>query len=463
MSRRGATGMPRFTSGDVMHLSKNLGRLQNASLHTRLLMLAGLGGVMMLAGVGIALLPAVFHTGPMSADDSSALLWRVFTAAVVCGLLWLSVAAMAVSYLLAPLTQQQAGEQARDEFKQALDQRTHEVRQLLEFSQIIQGAGKDEQIFASLGHFLQTELKLAGLTILAHEPDAIPSATIKASYPADLMRPDRTFSDMDCSMCPSLRQHLPRQFKPEGCPVRCSIDECITLGAEHSAYCIPFSIGRKLQIACHMLLPKGLDWTDERRQLAQTYVNTATSTLVSLNLLAEAEKQSMTDPLTGLYNRRSMDHLMEREVALSERHGNPLSLVMIDMDKFKQINDTHGHAAGDHLLKAFADCVRITLRKTDLAFRYGGDEFVIALPQTSITMAQQCVNKLRQAFGSVDFSSAIANLDSPPTLSIGLVERSKQHNVLTLPNLLAAADLALYDAKAANRNCVKVYRPPEAA
>jgi diguanylate cyclase (GGDEF)-like protein len=218
-----------------------------------------------------------------------------------------------------------------------------------------------------------------------------------------------------------------------------------------------------MQVVCHLMLPVGQDWTDELRNLAQTYVNTANSTLVSLNLLAEAEKQSMTDPLTGLFNRRSMDALMDREVALSERHGNPLTLVMIDMDKFKEINDTHGHAAGDHLLKAFADCVRITLRKTDLPFRYGGDEFVIALPQTSSAMAQQCVQKLRSAFASVDFSSAIANLDHAPTLSIGVGERSKQHNILTLQNLLAAADLALYDAKAANRNCVKVYTPPQAA
>lgn len=417
----------------------------------------------MLICVGLALLPSVFHDGALSPDEASALRWRVLMSVLLCGMAWMSFAAIALSYFLAPINQKAIGDQAKNEFRAALDQRTREVHQLLEFSQIIQGAGKPDQIFASLGHYLQSELKLAGLNIMSFEADSIPSASIKASYPADLFKPDRPFTDIDCASCPSLRQNLPRQFKPAGCPVRCSIDECITLGAEHSAYCIPFNVGRKMQVVCHLMLPPGQEWTDELKQLAQTYVNTATSTLVSLNLLAEAEKQSMTDPLTGLFNRRSMDHLMEREVALSERHGNPLSLVMIDMDKFKEINDSHGHAAGDHLLKAFADCVRITLRKTDLAFRYGGDEFVIALPQTSITMAQQCVQKLRQAFAAVDFTSAITNLEQPPTLSIGVVERSKQHNVVTLQNLLAAADLALYDAKAANRNCVRIYTPPKAA
>jgi diguanylate cyclase (GGDEF)-like protein len=158
-----------------------------------------------------------------------------------------------------------------------------------------------------------------------------------------------------------------------------------------------------------------------------------------------------------------MESLLQREVALSERHGVPLSLVMIDMDKFKQINDEYGHAAGDHMIKSFADCVRMTLRKTDLAFRYGGDEFVICLPQTGMVQAVQVVQKLRQAFGAVDFSHAIARLEHHPTLSIGVVERSVPQNIVTLQNLLAAADQALYEAKSANRNCVKVYQPPKAA
>jgi diguanylate cyclase (GGDEF)-like protein len=212
-----------------------------------------------------------------------------------------------------------------------------------------------------------------------------------------------------------------------------------------------------------MLLPPGSVWTEELRQLAQTYVNAASSSLITLHHLAEAEKQSLTDGLTGLYNRRSMEQLMQREVALAERHGTSLALVMIDMDKFKEINDEHGHAAGDHLLRAFADCVRITLRKTDLAFRYGGDEFVIALPQTTVEQARAVVQKLRQAFSAVDFSDAIAHLNQQPTLSIGLAERSPKDSLVTLPALLAAADAALYEAKKDNRDCIKVYTPAPAA
>jgi len=343
--------------------------------------------------------------------------------------------------------------------KRTLAQRTKTVDRLLDFSQTIQGAGNAEQIFSSLGFFLRSELGLAGVVVYAHAPDQLPAITVKTSWPDDLLRSDRPVSEMDPSLCPCLRQNLPREFRPDGSPVRCEIDRSLRLGPEHAAYCIPFQVGRSAQCAAHMLLPPGEDWTEQRKQLAHTYVNCAYSALVSLHLLAEAERQGMTDALTGLYNRRSMDRLLEREVALAERHGHPLSLVMIDMDHFKQINDAHGHAAGDHILRAFADCVRITLRRTDLAFRYGGDEFVIALPQTPLEQARQVVSKLRQAFAAIDFADAVANLEHSPTLSIGLAERGRADNLLTLPALLGAADQALYDAKNASRNCVRWYEP----
>jgi diguanylate cyclase (GGDEF)-like protein len=355
---------------------------------------------------------------------------------------------------------------AREENQQvhgALRARKRTVDRLLDFSQTIQGAGKPEQVYSTLGHFLQSELSLTGLAILGHEPDAVPATQLKAAFPADFLSAAGTVGEIDTHVCPCLRQSQPRHFRCDGSPVRCAVDQFLKQPESHPAYCIPFTVGRKMQILVHMLLPPSEAWTEERRQLAQTYVNTAQSSLTSLHLLAEAEQQSMTDSLTGLYNRRSMEQLLQREVALAERHGRPLSIFMVDMDLFKQVNDTHGHAAGDHLLKAFADCVRITLRKTDLAFRYGGDEFAVALPQTPLVQAQQVVQKLRQAFASVDFSGAITHLDQQPTLSIGIAERSVAMNVLTLSALLSAADQALYEAKSANRNCVKIYQPPQAA
>jgi diguanylate cyclase (GGDEF)-like protein len=431
--------------------------LKTKSLHLQIVGLSAAGVLLMAAGTFAAILP--------SASDE--LIHRVTVGLIVAGSIGLILLAIGAARLLRPITllreELRRSSEEHQLSRQVLAERTRTVDRLLEFSQTIQGVAKPDPIFATLAHFLRVELNLAGIVLISSDPEQAPSTQTKASWPESLLRPDQPISEMEEKICPCLRQNLPRQFKNDGAPVRCAIDQSMTLDARHPAFCIPFNLGRKTQVLVHMLLPETQSWTEPRRQLAQTYCNTACSTLMSLHLLNEAEKQSMTDPLTGLYNRRSMEQLMQREVALAERHAHPLSIVMIDMDKFKQINDAHGHAAGDYLLKNFADCVRITLRRTDLAFRFGGDEFLIALPQTPLEMAQQVVQKLRQAFSSVDFSDAITNLSEHPTLSIGVTERSKAMNLLTLPAMLSAADSALYEAKSANRNCIRVYQPPKAA
>jgi diguanylate cyclase (GGDEF)-like protein len=430
------------------------GFFTNRSLHAQLILLG-------LVGVSLGAVAAVVTIASPTLPTAEQTIWRLVLSLALAGIVGVGFWAITARRVLRPLYH------LRDEYERSqtvLAHRTLTVDRLLEFSQTIQGAGKPEQIFQTLCHFLRTELGLSGIAIIAHEPESLPSIQIKSVWPDDLMTTtEPTLMELDNALCPCLRQNLPRIFKPEGSPVRCGIDRAIRLPATHPAYCIPFTVGRKMQCVVHMLMPIGQDWTEQLKQLAQTYVNTAYSSLMSLNLLEDAEQRSMTDPLTQLYNRRSMEQLLQREVALAERHGHSLSIVMIDMDKFKEINDSHGHAAGDHMLKAFADCVRMTLRRTDLAFRYGGDEFIIALPQTPIAQAQQVVNKLRQAFAAVDFSSAIAHLKHQPTLSIGVAERSKNGNILTLPSLLSAADQALYEAKNSTRNCVKIYEPPRAA
>lgn len=329
------------------------------------------------------------------------------------------------------------------------------VEKLLEFTQSIHGAGQPRQVHEALVLSLQSELNLAGLITLGTGGETA-ELEIVAEFPQGACNAE-SIGEMQQSACPCLRQNLPKEFKPSCTPVRCAVDRALQMGSEHSAYCLPMTIGVHGRYLIHMLLPPGVEWTDPRKQLASAYVNAACSALMSLHLLQDAQRRSVTDPLTQLYNRLSMEQMLGREVALAERHNLPFSLVMLDLDKFKRINDTHGHAAGDHLLKALADCIRMTLRKTDLAFRLGGDEFVIALPQTTVGQAKRVVEKLRQAFGSVDFSSAVTHLDEPPTLSIGLVERDRAFHLVTLPALLAAADQALYEAKRNDRNCVRVY------
>jgi diguanylate cyclase (GGDEF)-like protein len=141
-----------------------------------------------------------------------------------------------------------------------------------------------------------------------------------------------------------------------------------------------------------------------------------------------------------------LDRLLEREVLLAVRHGAPLSVVVLDIDHFKQVNDTLGHAIGDEVLRQVAATVRKTLRRSDLAFRFGGDEFVLVLRQTGLDKALAAMEKLRLAMQGVRAG------EMPLTLSIGVTEVKAGSTALSI---LEEADSALYRAKREDRDCVR--------
>jgi diguanylate cyclase (GGDEF)-like protein len=163
------------------------------------------------------------------------------------------------------------------------------------------------------------------------------------------------------------------------------------------------------------------------------------------------EQDAVTDALTGQPNRRALDLLLEQQVALAERSTQPFSLLMLDIDHFKPINDRHGHGVGDAALKAFALRVRELLRAGDVCARFGGEEFVVVLPATALLAAIDIAERLRQAVADT------ALLVEPPltvTVSIGAAEFSKG---LTPQQLLNMADEAVYAAKKNGRNQVRAY------
>jgi len=163
---------------------------------------------------------------------------------------------------------------------------------------------------------------------------------------------------------------------------------------------------------------------------------------------------SITDPLTGLLNRRHLEERFAEEVERSKRYHYALSFVMIDIDGFKSYNDTFGHPAGDDVLRATAQCIRSSLRNSDMAARYGGEEFSIILPETEIAAAQALAERLRREveryFG---VESSVAR--RPVTISVGVATLGP--TLQTTHKVIHAADQALYAAKKQGRNCVVVY------
>ncbi len=161
------------------------------------------------------------------------------------------------------------------------------------------------------------------------------------------------------------------------------------------------------------------------------------------NLQQQLEKQATRDPLTGLYNRRYLDDVLPKEILRQEREGGSLSLVIMDIDFFKKINDQFGHAAGDEVLIALAQLLRQHTRASDTVYRYGGDEFVVALPGAEPQEALLRCIEWRKAFANLKFDFAKKTLT--PSISLGIASFPK--NALTIETLFFAADEALYKSK----------------
>jgi diguanylate cyclase (GGDEF)-like protein len=175
--------------------------------------------------------------------------------------------------------------------------------------------------------------------------------------------------------------------------------------------------------------------------------------LKNAELVRQLHSDATTDGLTGLLNRRAIEQRLEAEISRSTRHQVRTTVALIDLDRFKLINDTLGHAAGDRFLVHFAELLRHHVRALDVAGRLGGDEFLVILPMTSVDDAQIFANRFRHGLEEFNENHPEFGL---ATVSIGLAEAPRDGT--TLASLLAAADQALYRAKDAGRNLVEVAR-----
>jgi len=175
-----------------------------------------------------------------------------------------------------------------------------------------------------------------------------------------------------------------------------------------------------------------------------------------LRELETAERQlrvlATVDTLTHTHNRRHFLELAERECARTRRYGKSLALLMVDVDRFKVVNDTLGHTAGDDTLRAIAEACRASVRRTDLLARYGGDEFVILLPETDAGSAAGLAERLRA--GVEGMSGETRGGANGVTVSIGVAQFDPAD--MSLDQLMAEADRALYRAKSGGRNRVEL-------
>ena len=178
-------------------------------------------------------------------------------------------------------------------------------------------------------------------------------------------------------------------------------------------------------------------------------------TAMDVMRVSRLERETLTDPLTGIFNRRYLDRRLHEETAVARRYGRPLSVMLLDIDHFKRINDGYGHQIGDHVLSALVEAVAGVLRESDIFARYGGEEFMVIAPHTPQLRATDLAERLRKCIEAHEFkltNERGEDLDIRLTVSIGVASFSDE--IADMDKLVHAADENMYRAKHEGRNRV---------
>jgi len=174
----------------------------------------------------------------------------------------------------------------------------------------------------------------------------------------------------------------------------------------------------------------------------------------NIKLFEKIQRQAITDGLTGLVNHKTFYEILEKELNRSRRYGGQISLIMVDVDNLKKINDTHGHRAGDKVIKEISRRIKNCVRQIDTAARYGGDEFAVILPNTSLTDATIAAERMVEAVSQTPTTWRKEQIQL--SISVGL----GQYDADTNPeDITSRSDQALYSAKQAGKNTVRIFEP----
>jgi len=255
----------------------------------------------------------------------------------------------------------------------------------------------------------------------------------------EALRPDQ---------CWGLRRGGTHAFDPAQPTARC---EHLRGASAACSLCVPLTSQGAVLGLLHVAAPAGSMLSDMERAAVESVAEHLAVVLHGLELRETLRVQSLRDPLTGLYNRRYLDESLPREIERCERRGRPLSVLMLDVDHFKRFNDAHGHGAGDALLTRVGQVLGAVTRGEDIACRFGGEEFIVVMPEASAEQAHARAEQIREAIAETTISYMRREL-GPVSVSIGLgVLRAGMDSPETL---VAGADRALYAAKAQGRNRV---------
>jgi diguanylate cyclase (GGDEF)-like protein len=251
--------------------------------------------------------------------------------------------------------------------------------------------------------------------------------------------------------CWALRRGKDRRDKPE-VPALC----CHHISSQDTAtLCIPM-IAQGETLGLFYITVNGPEaFPEGKQQLAHTVAEQVSLAIANLQLRETLRQQSIRDPLTGLYNRRYLEESLTQAIAQAQRYDQAIGVIMLDIDHFKQFNDTYGHIAGDYVLQAVGSLLRENVRGSDIACRYGGEEMTLILLKSPLAQSQLKAEAILRAITRLELTYNGQHL---PTLTASLGVASFPQHGATVSALVQAADTALYRAKANGRNQVVVAR-----
>ncbi len=327
------------------------------------------------------------------------------------------------------------------------NERVRRLASLKKYRDAIQMSEEENAVTRALTHALDREFDLNQIIVLKKNPSARRLELKNMRTPP---APDSVLTVLDepedCRALRSSRRFLVnKKSQDSSCSQNCHDD------AARSYLCLPLIIGGTVTGVVHLNSQKEQYWSLEQCTYAESFVDQTAPILSSLNSLRQAEQRAIIDSLTSLYNRRFLFEFMQQQIVQSRRYNQSLSILMLDLDHFKRVNDTYGHESGDIVLKLFALRLKESLRISDIAARYGGEEFVAVLPNTSLKGAMDLAEKIRLVTMDVNLAQFLPDL---PSISVSIGVACYPNHGRTIEQLQRAADTALYQAKQAGRNRV---------
>ncbi|HHT0591974.1 TPA: diguanylate cyclase [Legionella anisa] len=278
---------------------------------------------------------------------------------------------------------------------------------------------------------------------------------------------NQVMKQMETVVCWGKEQFLPKIFFPMDC---FSIREATTHVVDDpnkSVHCahyltppqggymvLPLIVQNELIGVIHLLASKSKRLTQHQQDMANSFANIVKLAIANINLRVSLSELSLHDPLTNLYNRRYLNDILSRELIRIAREKKTLCVALLDIDDFKRLNDTYSHLAGDEVLKSIGKLLKENFRKSDISFRFGGEEFVVVLLNTTLNNAASRMEEFHEEVKATSIYYK-GNLLPNITISIGVAEAPK-HGA-SIDEIIKAADHALYAAKKGGKDQVKVY------